>query len=96
MIPIKIIQWLQKKNKNKRWITITYCLEIKNKYDIKSGDINKLVSNLMPKKNYVVHHRNLKYYSSQGLILKKVHRILAFKQSAWMKPYIDFNAQKSR
>ena len=50
----------------------------------------------MPKKNYVVHHRNLKYYSSQGLILKKVHRILAFKQSAWMKPYIDFNAQKSR
>ena len=47
----------------------------------------------MPKKNYVVHHRNLKYYSSQGLKFKKVHRILVFKQSAWMKPYIDFNTQ---
>ena len=68
-----------------------YCLEIKNKYDIKSGGINKLVPNLLPKKNYVVHYRNLKYYLSKGLILKKVHRILEFKQSAWMKSYIDFN-----
>ena len=65
------------------------CLEIKNNYDIKSGDINKLVPNLMPKKNYVVHYRNLKYYLSQGLMLKKVHRILEFKQSAWMKPYTE-------
>ena len=73
-----------------------FCLEIKNKYDIKSGDINKLVPNLMSRKNYVVNYRNLKYYLSQGLILKKVHRILEFKQSAWMKPYIDFNTQKRK
>ena len=73
-----------------------YCLKIKNKHDIKSGDINKLTPNLMSKKNYVVHYRNLKYYLSQGLILKKVHRILEFKQSAWMKPYIDFNTQKRK
>ena len=73
-----------------------YCLKIKNKHDIKSGDINKLTPNLMSKKNYVVHYRNLKYYISQGLILKKVHKILEFKQSAWMKPYIDFNTQKRK
>ena len=41
-----------------------------------------------------MHYRNLKYYLLQGLILKKVHRILEFKQSPWMKPYIDFNTQK--
>ena len=41
-----------------------------------------------------MRYRNLKYYLSQGLILKKVHRILQFKQSLWMKPYIDFNTQK--
>ena len=42
----------------------------------------------MPKKNYVVHYRNLQYYLSQGLILTKVHKILEFEQSDWMKPYI--------
>ena len=73
-----------------------YCSKIKNKYDIKSGNINKLTPNLMSKKNYVVHYRNLKYYLSQGLILKKVHRILEFKQSAWMKPYIDYKTQKGK
>ena len=50
----------------------------------------------MSRKNCVVHYRNLKYYLSQGLILKKVHRILEFKQSAWMKPYIYFNTQKRK
>ena len=50
----------------------------------------------MPKKNYVVHYRNLKYYLLNGLILKKVHRILGFKESVWMKPYIDFNTQKRK
>ena len=50
----------------------------------------------MPKKNYVVHYRNLKYYLLNGLILKKVNRILEFKQSNWMKPYIDFNTQRRK
>ena len=73
-----------------------YCSEIKKEYDIKTDDINKLTPNLMSKKNYVIHYRNLKYYLSQGLILKKVHRILELKRSAWMKPYIDFNTQKRK
>ena len=30
----------------------------------------------MSKNNYDVHYRNLKYYLSQGLIFKKVHKIL--------------------
>ena len=70
-------------------------LEIKNNFDIETGDIKKLTPNLYSKKNYVVHYRNLKYRLSQGLILKKVHRILKFKQSPWMKPYIDFNTKKT-
>ena len=73
-----------------------YSSETKKEYDIKTGGINKLVPNLMPKKNYGVHYRNLQYYLSQGLILTKVHRILEFKQSDWMKPYIDFNTQKRK
>ena len=67
-------------------------LEIKNKYDIKVG-ITKLIPNLLPRKNYVVHYRNLKYYLSKGWILIKVHKILEFKQSACMKSYIDFDTE---
>ena len=48
-----------------------YSSENANKFDIKTGHINKLAPNVMPKSNYVVHHRNLKYYLSKGLILKK-------------------------
>ena len=73
-----------------------YQLKIKNKYDIKSGGIHKLVPNLLPKRNYVVHYRNLKYYLSKGWILTKVHKILEFKQSDWMKSFIDFNTQRRK
>ena len=38
-----------------------YSLENAHKLDIKTGNINKIVPNLMPKNNYVVHYRNLKY-----------------------------------
>ena len=54
-------------------------LEMKNEYSIKMGITNKLVPNLMPKKNYVIHYRNLQYFLSQGWVLKKFHKILEFK-----------------
>ena len=71
-------------------------LKIKNEYDIEAGKNNKLIPNLIPKTNYVVHYKNLKYYLSQGWILTKVHKILEFKQSLWMKPYVDFNTERRK
>ena len=44
-----------------------YCLEIKEETDIKEGVCKKLIPNLMPKNNDVVHYKNLKYYLSKGL-----------------------------
>ena len=43
------------------------------------------------KHNYVLHHKNLKQYLEQGLILKKVHRGIKSYQSKWMEPYTTKN-----
>ena len=55
---------------------------------IKVDGVEKLISHLKPKKNYVIHYKNLKQYLNMGLELKAVHRALSFKQSPWMEPYI--------
>ena len=52
-----------------------YCFSIVNKYGIKIGGVNKLVSNLGDKSKYVVHYRNLQLYLSLGMKLTKVHGI---------------------
>ena len=50
----------------------------------------------MNRNNYVIHYRNLQQYLDLRMKLKKIQRILKFKQNDWMKPYIDFNTQKRK
>ena len=60
---------------------------------MKINKVEKLVPNLHDKKKYVIHIRALDQALKHGLILEKVHRVIEFEQSAWLKPYIDFNTK---
>lgn len=67
-----------------------FCAETKLPIE---GKIKKLLLTFDNKTNYVVHYANLKLYIKKGLICKKIHRILTFNQSSWLKSYIDLNSQ---
>ena len=54
----------------------------------------KLICDFSNKKNYLIHYRMLKFYVTHGMIVDKVHEIISFKQSKWLKKYINFNTQK--
>ena len=59
-----------------------------------SAPQRKLTPNLRDNVNYVVHYRNMKLYLQLALVVTKLHRVLAFKQSPWLKAYIDFNTRQ--
>ena len=56
--------------------------------------LKKLVPNFFDKEKYVIHYKNLKLYLRLGLKLKKIHHVLEFNQSQWLKQYVELNAQK--
>lgn len=51
----------------------------------------KLIANLNDKYKYVIHYVYLKECLKNGLQLLKIHKILAFDQSTFLKPYILLN-----
>ena len=60
---------------------------------MKIGRMEKLVPNLKDKKGYVVHIKALDQALKHGLKLKKVHWVIEFQQSRWMKVYIMLNTR---
>ena len=71
-----------------------YQLKLLEEQEIKLGKEKKLFLTLYDKKKYIVHHSILKEYIKLGLKVTKVHRIISFEESAWLKKYIDFNTDQ--
>ena len=63
---------------------------------MKIEKVQKLLANLHDKTEYFIHIRNLKQTLNHGLVLKKLCRIIRFNQNAWLKPYIDMNADQRK
>ena len=59
----------------------------------KVNKVEKLICDIEDKKKYVIHIRALKQALNNGLRLKKVHKIIQFKQEAWLKVCIDMNTE---
>ena len=76
----------------KHWMS-PYQQNLIQELGVTSFTCEKLVPSLMPKTRYVLHHRNLQLHLQLGMRLSKVYKVLKFRQSPWMAPYIHKNTE---
>ena len=60
---------------------------------LKVEKVEKLVTNLYDKNEFVIHVRSLKQALNHGLILEKVNKIIEFNQKDWLKTCIVMNTE---
>ena len=53
----------------------------------------KLVGHFKKRTQYTLHYMNLKYYLQSGLILKKIHKCVQFRQDAFMTSFVKWVGQ---
>lgn len=69
--------------------------DICEKHNLKSSTrTEKLMTTLLPRTGYVLHHECFKLYTSLGLVVTKIHRGVKFQQREIIREYIEFNSEK--
>lgn len=63
------------------------------KFTPPGGKNPKLIANLYDKFKYVIHYVHLKECLKNGLIIRKIHRVLTFRQQNFLQKYIDLNTR---
>ena len=58
--------------------------------------VEKLTPNLGDKKEYYLTYEMLLFYMKKGLVLRKVHSGLSYKTEQFLRPYIEFCAEKRK
>ena len=59
----------------------------------KNRRVEKLICSIEEKEKYVIQIKASKQALNLGLIPKRIRRVIQFNQKAWLKPYIDMNAE---
>ncbi|PKK63102.1 hypothetical protein RhiirC2_717220 [Rhizophagus irregularis] len=54
--------------------------------------VEKLITHLGPRDEYVLHYSELQYYVKLGMVVDEVQKVLSFDQSPWLEPYISLNS----
>ena len=68
-------------------------LEYLKTYGYRRAPVEKLLTTFNSREKYILHFSNFKLYLNLGMKLKKIHRVLKFRQSKYLQKYIILNAK---
>ena len=69
-------------------------LELQKKFDIGEPQQRKLMGHFYDRKRITIHWYALRLYLQLGMRLTKVHSIIAYRQSEWLKSWVQGNAEQ--
>ena len=73
-----------------------YCKKLVDEQGIKVADVMKLIPNLGNKNKYIVYYKNLQLYLPLEMKLTKIHKVLKFQQSDWIKTILILILKKEQ